>query len=157
MDKSWHLLQSPLAASTMRRVGLAGPSINPLFQEFMPMKTITLITTSILLSYSILSAAKAAPPSDVPSAIVKFRDLDTTRPAGEEELYRRLIRAARAVCGPVDPNGAVVKALVTPEYEACIDQALSGAVARFNRPEFTDYVAARTPKAALAGVQLATR
>ena len=121
------------------------------------MKTIALIAASILLSYAILSIAKAALPSSVPTAVVKFRDLDSTRPAGKEELYRRLMRAARAVCSPVNPNGTNLKPLVTPEYEACIDKALSGAVARFNRPEFTDYVAARIPKSTVGGVQLATR
>jgi UrcA family protein len=78
------------------------------------MKSITLITTALIISGSFLSVAEAAPPSDVPTAVVKFRDLDTTRPAGKEELYRRLTRAARAVCSPVDPNGYVVKPLLTP-------------------------------------------
>jgi hypothetical protein len=50
-----------------------------------------------------------------------------------------------------------VKLQLIPLYKACIDQAVSGAVARINRPEFTDYVASRTPKAAHVGIQLAAR
>ena len=120
------------------------------------MKTITLITTALLLCGSILSAAKAAPPSDVPTAVVKFGDLDTTHPAGKDELYRRLRRAAQDVCSPL--QGAFgSRALVTPQYEACIDQALSAAVARVNRPDFTDYVATRTGKPAGGVTRLATR
>jgi len=120
------------------------------------MKTFTLITTAFILSGSILCSVKAAVPSDVPTAVVKFGDLDTTRPAGKQELYRRLSKAAQAVCSPMD--GAFgFRALVTPQYEACVDKALTGAVARINRPEFTDYVASRTQKSDHAGIRLAAR
>ena len=105
------------------------------------MKTFTLITTTLVLCGSILSVAKAAPPSDIPTAVVKFGDLDTTHPAGKKELYRRLNRAAHAVCSPLE--GASGSALVNPQYRACLDQAVSGAVAQINRLEFTDYVATR--------------
>jgi UrcA family protein len=122
------------------------------------MKTIALITAALVLSGSILSAAKAAPPSDVATAVVKFGDLDTTRPAGKEELYRRFARAARSTCRSLDPSDASTKWLASrAQYEACINQALEGAVARFNRPDFTEYVAARTGKSTSAGVRLADR
>jgi UrcA family protein len=120
------------------------------------MKTFTLITTALLIGGATLSVAEASPPSDVPTAVVKFGGLDTTHPAGKEELYRRLVRAAQAVCSPLE--GAFgSRALVTSQYEACIDQALSGAVAQFNRQDFTDYVAMRTKKSGGAGSRLATR
>jgi len=107
------------------------------------MKTIALITGVLIVSMSMLSTAEAAPPSDVPAAIDKLRDLDITRPAGKQDLYRRLIRAARAVCSPGDwPD----KARVTPEYEECVDEAVSDVVARFNRAEFSDYVAAQSAR-----------
>jgi UrcA family protein len=121
------------------------------------MKTITLITTALILSGSILSVTKAAAPSDVPTAVVKFGDLETTGSAGKEELYRRLTRAARSVCRSLDPSESGAKMLVTPLYKACIDQAVSGAVAKINRPDFTDYVASRMPKPVSAGIQLAAR
>jgi UrcA family protein len=120
------------------------------------MKSITLITTAFLLSGSILSVVQAAPPSDVPTAVVKFGDLDANRPAGKEELYRRLSRAARSVCRSLDPNesGATNLHLI-PLYKTCIDQAVSGAVAQINRPDFADYVAARIATPGRAGIQLA--
>jgi len=78
------------------------------------MKAIALIAITLILCGSILSVAEAAPPSDVPTAVVKFGDLDTTHPAGKEELYRRLSRAAQAVCSPLE--GAFgSRALVTPQ------------------------------------------
>jgi UrcA family protein len=121
------------------------------------MKSITLITTAIVLTGSILAAAQAAPPSDVPTAVIKFQDLDIAGPAGKEKLYGRLVRAARAVCSPLDPNGSVVKPAFPQQYETCIDQAVSGAVARFNRQEFSDYVTARQSNGANASLRLAGR
>jgi UrcA family protein len=122
------------------------------------MKTFTLITILLFLSGSILSVTEAAPPSDVPTAVVKFGELDTAHPAGKEELYRRLTRAAHSVCRALDPNesGATNLQLI-PVYKSCIDQAVSGAVAKINLPEFTDYVAARTQKPVSTGMQLAAR
>jgi UrcA family protein len=121
------------------------------------MKTFTVITTALVLSGSILSIAKAVPPSNVPTAVVKFGDLDANRPAGQEELYRRLTRAAHSVCRSLDPSESGAKLLLTPLYKACIDQAVSGAVAKINLPEFTDYVASRTQKPASTDIQLAAR
>jgi UrcA family protein len=122
------------------------------------MKSFTLIATALVLSGSILSVAKAAQPSDAPTTVVKFGDLDAKRPAGKEELYRRLTRAAHSVCRALDPNesGATNLQLI-PVYKSCIDQAVSGAVAKINLPEFTDYVAARTQKPVSTGMQLAAR
>jgi UrcA family protein len=121
------------------------------------MKTITLITIALFLSGSTLSVAKAAAPSDVPTAVVKFGDLDTVGSAGKDELYRRLTRAARAVCRSLDPSQSGAKMRVTPLYKGCIYQAVAGAVAKINRPDFTDYVASRMPKPSSAGIQLAAR
>ncbi len=60
-----------------------GPPINPLSEGVCVMKKFALITTALVLSGSIFSIAQAAPPSDVPTAVVKFGDLDTTGSAGK--------------------------------------------------------------------------
>jgi UrcA family protein len=138
--------------------GIAGPNHHsPLSQGVHVMKSITRLIAALIVSGSILSVAEATPPSDVPTAVVKFGDLDATRPAGKEELYRRLTHAARSVCHSLDPSESGAKLQLTPLYKACIDQAVSGAVAQINRPEFTDYVASRMPKPDHAGIQLAAR
>ena len=121
------------------------------------MKIIALLASTILLSCSILSAAKAAPPSDPATAVVKFGDLDATRPAGKEALYRRLTRAARVVCRSLEPSDSVTKTLLIAPYKACLEHAVFGAVAQIARPEFTDYVSARMPSSAKADIQLAAR
>jgi|HubBroStandDraft_2_1064218.scaffolds.fasta_scaffold134423_2 UrcA family protein len=121
------------------------------------MKSFTLITTAFVLSCSILSVATAAPPSDIPNALVKFGDVDTARPAGKEELYRRLTRAARTVCHSLDPSESGTNLMLIPLHKACIDQAISGAVAKINLPDFTDYVASRMQKPANSAARLAAR
>jgi UrcA family protein len=118
------------------------------------MKIIALNTMLLIFSLSILSVAKAGPPPDPPTAVAKISDLDISRPAGKQDLYRRLLRAARAACSP---GGWPDKAPVAPEYEACVDQAMSDAVARFNRAEFSDYVAAQASKSTGNGLHLAGR
>lgn len=120
------------------------------------MKTITLISATLVLFGSVLSAANATAPSDLPTTTVKIGDLDTTHPAGKEELYRRLSRAVRTVCSPLkDAPGSITVGM--SRYEACLDQAVSGAVARINRPAFTNYVASRMQKPDHVGIQLAAR
>lgn len=118
------------------------------------MKTITSIATILILSGSILSVANAAPPSDVPTAVVKFGDLDTARAADKEELYRRLSRAVRTICSPQQATPGSITVGMS-RYSACIERTVSGAVARINRPEFTDYVASRMQKPDHVGIQLA--
>jgi UrcA family protein len=122
------------------------------------MKTFTLITTALFLSGSILTVVEAASPSEVlATAVVKFGDLDATRPAAMEELYQRLTRAAHSVCRSWDPSGSVAQSQLTPLYKACIEQAVSDAVSQINRPTFTDYVASRMKKPDHVGIQLAAR
>ena len=121
------------------------------------MKSFILITAAVVFSGSILTA-NADSQSDVPTAIVKFADLDANRTAGKEELYRRLTRAAIGVCSPLDASELVAAKLqLSSLHKACIDQAVIGAVAKINRPDFTEYAASRMNKPAHVGMQLAAR
>jgi hypothetical protein len=64
--------------------GVAGPNHHqPISVGVNVMKSFTFIATALVLSGPILSVAKAAPPSDVATAVVKFDDLDANRPAGK--------------------------------------------------------------------------
>ena len=119
------------------------------------MKTFTFATSAFFLGMSMIAVVQAAPPSDLPTAVVKFGDLDATRSMGQEELYGRLTRAARSVCRSLDPRDSVAKTQMEPLYKACIEQAVSGAVAKINRPEFADYVASRMQSPDRTGMHLA--
>ena len=104
------------------------------------MKKFTLITTTLVLCGSFLSIAEAAPNSVLPTAVVKVADLDIAAPAGKKELYRRVSRAARAVCSAFEDESGL-RVSLTQLHEACVDKAVAGAVAQINRADFTDYVA----------------
>jgi UrcA family protein len=129
----------------------------PIFQGVHAMKTINLITSALLLSASILSVAQAAAPSDAATAVVKFGELDVNSTAGKQELYLRLNQAARTVCRSLDPSESGAKYLPASRYKACIEQAVSGATAKIDRPDFSAYVASRMPKATGSVIQLAAR
>jgi len=79
------------------------------------------------------AALAAASPDDAPRMIVQFGDLDLTRLAGAQELYRRIQHAARDVCEPHVPGSAVV----AMGYRGCLDQAIARAVADVDAPLLT--------------------
>ena len=119
----------------------------------------TLVAGAILsaLTFSIATVSRADDGTTPAHVIVKFGDLDATRPAGMEELYRRLKRAARSVCISLDPTVSAAKSQLAPHYKACVGEAVSDAVSQINRPAFTDYVASRMKKPDHSGIQLAAR
>jgi UrcA family protein len=60
--------------------------------------------------------------------VVRFADLDLTRPAGAQQLYRRIERAAHEVCAAYGPGG----------YDrSCADAAIARAVAEVGAPLLT--------------------
>ncbi len=79
-------------------------------------------------------AAEAPAPASVPQEIVKFADLDLTRPAGAQELYRRIAHAARDVCETGSAGGSALAIA----YGLCIDRAIADAVATVGSPLLTE-------------------
>ena len=78
--------------------------------------------------------ASARPHDSPPSRVVHFGDLDLSKPAGVQALYRRIKFAARTVCDPyiasdIHASGAM---------RACIIQAVDNAVSRVNSPALTE-------------------
>jgi len=69
-----------------------------------------------------------------PQEIVKFGDLDLTRPAGAQELYRRITRAARDVCDAAIPG----RLAVAIAHRRCTEQAVARAVATVDNPLLTE-------------------
>ena len=67
------------------------------------MKHLATTLIGALTLHAVSTAAfAAAPPDDVRRQVVTFADLDLTRPAGAQELYRRIKSAARSVCETYD-------------------------------------------------------
>jgi len=84
----------------------------------------TLVGALTLYAVSPVGLAAAAP-EDLRHQVVRFADLDLTRPAAAQELYRRIKRAAREVCAVYGPGGYV---------RGCADDAIARAVAKVGSP-----------------------
>ena len=70
----------------------------------------------------------------VAAQTVSFADLDLSKAAGAQTLYKRIKAAARNVCGPADNY-----TFVTPSkaFRKCYDKAIADAVAQIDRPSLT--------------------
>jgi UrcA family protein len=81
-----------------------------------------------------LIAYSASAESDVKSQTVSFDDLDLSKPAGAQTLYKRIQKAARHVCGPADNYS-----YLTPrkKFRECFEEAVAAAVAQVDRPSLT--------------------
>ena len=98
------------------------------------MKRLATAFIGALSLYAIsLNSLAAAAPDGVRQETVKFGDLDLTRPAGVQELYRRIEHAARDVCDPYVPG----RHAVSMSYRDCMDQAIGRAVADVDVPLLT--------------------
>ncbi len=104
------------------------------------------------------SAKAAAPSNDQPVSdgakqyVVRFADLDLSNIAGATALYVRLQHAARAVCDPLQSRELALAA----KYHACVDQAVTSAVASVNSPMLSEYHQLRTKGEKVSRLQLAT-
>ncbi len=95
----------------------------------------SLITAAILgaLALSCSAVSTAADNSDVPQAVVKFADLNTSTQQGASALYRRIAAAADKVCNSyaVDNRNLGAKS----RADACVRRAIADAVTKVSQPE----------------------
>lgn len=84
------------------------------------------------------AAPGAAVGTDVPSVVVRFEthSLDTER--GTQEVYRRIVAAARAVC----PDGDSRDLKTSFDARECRKAAVARAVARIHHPRLVQIAAA---------------
>ena len=85
----------------------------------------------------------SAPSNDVRTELVRFGDLDLSRPAGVQALYRRIQEAARDVC---EPEGDALGG-----NRECRSSAIARAVAQVGAPLLTERHRAMTHTANLQG------
>jgi UrcA family protein len=81
-----------------------------------------------------LVAYSASAEPRVKTQAVSFADLDLSKPAGAQTLYKRIKAAARSVCGPVDQYTFVVSSY---SFRKCFDAAVADAVGQVDRPALT--------------------
>jgi UrcA family protein len=105
---------------------------------------LTVIATSLFgavaSSFAVLPAI--ADSLDVPKVTVKYGDLNLSNPQGAAALYARIRSAAKSVCSQFDGPGIDPYRL----REICINQAISGAVAKVNSPELSAVYSAKARK-----------
>jgi UrcA family protein len=107
-------------------------------------------TNAIWIAWVMLASAPIAmvangaragePAGTVRHKTVSFRDLNVGNPEGAAVLYKRIKSAASEVCGSWDSLSQ------RPAVMACIDEAVSRAVAQVNRPMLTSLHEAKTGK-----------
>ena len=96
-----------------------------------------LLTRASIVAFAVctsLVSYSASAESKVKAQAVSYADLDLSKPAGAQTLYKRIQAAARNVCGPVDQYTFVVSAY---SFRKCYQAAVEGAVAQVDRPSLT--------------------
>ncbi len=100
-----------------------------------------LTTAMIIFALALgIQSARASGPDSAPSVIVRFADLDLSRSEGATALYRRLKGAAETVCAALEDRELARQTL----FKACVQGAISAAVAKIDQPVLTAYYAAKT-------------
>jgi UrcA family protein len=79
--------------------------------------------------------------TSTPTMTVSFAELDITKPAGLQVLYRRIENAAKIVCGVDSPPQALAR---TRQARECYKTAVDDAVRQINRPTLTALHRAKT-------------
>ena len=75
-------------------------------------------------------------PNQSRSIVVKYADLDLTRPEDVKVLYLRIHRAAARACGERSITGSN---LPLPSWSSCVAQAVDAAVTQLDRPALSAY------------------
>lgn len=106
------------------------------------MKTLIAFSAAALAAFSFANVARADEPR---SLTVQFADLDLSKPQGAQTLFNRIKGAAARVCSE-HKGGATLRD--KQAYAACVDVAMSDAIARVDAPALNEYVANRNKKPA---------
>jgi UrcA family protein len=107
-------------------------------------------STAWVALLALASAAAGANPEDTeeaPSENVNYEDLNLTTLTGVTQLYGRIERAARLVCGPNTDQSRM------GQWKTCYRLAVAAAVARVNNPLLTAVHDSRTGPPKLAALQ----
>jgi UrcA family protein len=92
----------------------------------------TVIATALFgaVASSLAVLPAVADSVDAPQIAVKYGDLNLSNPQGSATLYSRIQAAAKDVCWQFDGPGIQA----TLQYNACVDEAIVGAVSQVNDP-----------------------
>jgi UrcA family protein len=103
--------------------------------------TFTLTSTLAAALLALAATHNAAASDDGPKQqVVKFADLDLSKPEGAKALYTRLSKAARQVCSGLEGR----RLDEIHRYRSCVSESVGNAVAAVNQPALTDVHLAQT-------------
>jgi UrcA family protein len=115
------------------------------------MNTFISLASTAVLSLAFLNASYA---DEAPKSLtVQFADLDLSKSEGAATLFNRIKGAAMKVCS-AHSGGTTLRG--KQQHAACVEFALSNAIARVDRPELTDYVASRASSKTKAPIKVAS-
>jgi UrcA family protein len=92
------------------------------------------ITVAVVLFTSLVANGASAEQPQVPQVTVSYSDLDLSKPAGAQTLYKRIKAAASHVCGS---RGHYTRLESRKVWRGCYDTAIADAVAQIDRPSLT--------------------
>jgi UrcA family protein len=98
-------------------------------------RSILLAVSAVAIGALSIAGAGAADQHDPYSASVRFSDLNIHTPEGIATLYRRIRRAAEAVCRPYE----IRELAQETGARICFDDAVANAVKSVNLPSLTAY------------------
>jgi UrcA family protein len=90
----------------------------------------------------------ATSPTTAPTVAVRYGDLDLNSHNGVKQLYRRIQIAAIEVCRSTEPFGSL---LSSEAHQACLHNAIVGAVRSVNSPLLSQYYGEHDPRTAREG------
>jgi UrcA family protein len=100
----------------------------------------TLATACLAAASTVVQAADKSPDSEPVKKTVTYGDLNLANPQGVEQLYRRIVGAARQVCDDLDGRSLLEK----EQFSICIKQSIARAVAAVDQPALTGLHAIKT-------------
>jgi UrcA family protein len=103
------------------------------------------IAAAFALGTCLIANTAAAKDPTLNQVTVSYADLDLSKPAGAQALYKRIRAAASKVCTP--------RVTISPIYRGrsfvkCYDEVMASAVAQVNRPVLTALYKEKTAKTA---------
>jgi len=89
------------------------------------MKSIQLLVSVAALGIAGIAGASNRVPSDVPSVVVKYGDLNLASAQDVATLHARLRNAAKSVCAPLDSRILGLRG----GFDACVSDAVARSIA----------------------------
>ena len=96
-----------------------------------------LIATAIfgVLASGLAAVRAAGDTSDLPQVVVKYGDLNLSRPQGAAVLYSRIAAAARIVCKSFEIDSRSLGSRA--RMDACVHNAMADAVTAVDQPQLS--------------------